>query len=98
MAEDKLPCSRCESMVPTRSDKDRSRSLAISFSTFQNASSRLTLVLWPATTTERLTTEDFIACPPARGSLCESRCLMVLPTNRFVSSVNGRAQHSLLLL
>ena len=38
-----------------------SRSLAISFSDFQKASSRLTLVLWPAITTERLTTKDFIA-------------------------------------
>ena len=27
---------------------------------FQNASSRLTLVLWPATTIERLTTGDFM--------------------------------------
>jgi hypothetical protein len=32
----------------------------MSFSTFQNASSRLTLVLWPATTVERLTIEDFM--------------------------------------
>src|SRR4029077_3165168 len=32
----------------------------ISFMPFQNASSRLTLVLWPATTIERLTTGDFM--------------------------------------
>src|SRR5262249_8114805 len=40
------------------------RSRTISFSPFQNASSRLTLVLWPATTTERLTIVDFIKIPP----------------------------------
>src|ERR1700730_12440637 len=33
---------------------------AISLSDFQNASSRLTLVLWPARTTDRFTTRDFI--------------------------------------
>src|SRR5262245_9922041 len=36
------------------------RSPPISFRLFQNASSRLTLVLWPATTTDRLVTRDFI--------------------------------------
>jgi len=36
------------------------RAIAMSFSPFQNASSRLTLVLWPAITIERLTTGDFI--------------------------------------
>src|SRR5438445_9243489 len=34
------------------------RSRAISFNPFQNASSRLTLVLWPPTTIERLKTRD----------------------------------------
>jgi hypothetical protein len=41
-------------------DKVVSRPMAIAFSSFQNASSRLMLVLWPATTTERLITVDFI--------------------------------------
>jgi hypothetical protein len=36
----------------------------ISFRPSQNASSRLTLVLWPATTIERLSTGDFIGAPP----------------------------------
>jgi hypothetical protein len=36
---------------------------AISFSEFQNASSRLTLVLWLARTTDRFTTRDFIYAP-----------------------------------
>jgi hypothetical protein len=36
---------------------------AISFSDFQNPSSRLTLVLWPATTADRFTTRDFICAP-----------------------------------
>src|SRR5262249_32737844 len=42
------------------SDKVRSRLAAISLSPVQNASSRLTLVLCPAITIERLTTGDFI--------------------------------------
>src|SRR6516162_1371363 len=47
-------------MVATMSDKVRSRLAAISFSPVQNASSKLTLVLCPAITIERLTTGDFI--------------------------------------
>src|SRR3954453_12243421 len=47
-------------MDETRSDRVTSRSSAISFRPFQNASSRLTLVLWPAITMERLITGDFI--------------------------------------
>src|ERR1700710_1709619 len=64
MADDKLPWRRSESIVETRSDKVTSRVPAISFKPFQKASSRLTLVLGPAMTIERLTTGDFIA-PPA---------------------------------
>src|SRR5262245_20963357 len=48
MADDRLPCRRSESIAVTRSDKVMFRPLAISFRLFQNASSRLTLVLWPA--------------------------------------------------
>src|SRR5262249_11232853 len=44
-----------------------SRSPAISFSPFQKASSRLTLVLCPAMTIERLTTGDFIDRLPLSG-------------------------------
>src|SRR5262249_48623012 len=47
-------------MLATRSDKVIPRSAAISLSPVQNASSRLTLVLWLAITIERLTTGDFI--------------------------------------
>src|SRR5262249_56635683 len=50
-------------MDATRSDRVTSLPFAISFSPFQNASSRLTLVLWPAITIERLTTGDFIDGP-----------------------------------
>src|SRR5262249_17263872 len=53
-------------MLATRSDKVDRRPSAISFSPFQNASSRLTLVLWPARTIERLMTGDFISHSPAR--------------------------------
>src|ERR1700693_1300738 len=59
-ADDRLPWTRAESMVATISDKVRARPAAISFSPYQKASSRLTLVLWPAITIERLTTGDFI--------------------------------------
>src|SRR6266513_2008212 len=67
MADDKLPCCRSESIAATSSDKVMLRALAISLSPFQNASSRLTLVLWPAITMERLTTGDFIARLPFRA-------------------------------
>src|SRR5665213_3231375 len=60
MAEDRLPWRRSVSMLATMSDRVISRPPAISFRPFQNASSRLTLVLCPAMTIERLTTGDFI--------------------------------------
>src|SRR5215468_3309781 len=66
MADDRLPCCRSESIVATRSDNVMSRPPAISLRTFQKGSSRLTLVLCPAMTMERLTTGDFIARPPLR--------------------------------
>src|SRR6202048_5200440 len=66
MADDRLPCLRSESIAATRSDMVMPRPLAISLSPFQNASSRLTLVLWPAMTMERLTTGDFILRLPCR--------------------------------
>jgi hypothetical protein len=56
MTDDRLPWFRAESIAATRSDKVMSRLLAISFSPCQNASSRLTLVLWPAMRMERLMT------------------------------------------
>src|SRR5665213_3877257 len=60
MAEDRLPWRRSVSMLATISERVISRLPAISFRPFQNASSRLTLVLCPAMTIERLTTGDFI--------------------------------------
>src|SRR5260221_1345686 len=60
MAAERLPCRRSVSIEATMSDSVNSRPLAISFRPYQNASSRLTLVLWPAMTIERLTTGDFI--------------------------------------
>src|SRR6266436_9588826 len=66
MADERLPCCRSESIAATRSDKVMSRPPAISLRPFQKASSRLTLVLCPAMTMERLTTGDFIARPPLR--------------------------------
>jgi hypothetical protein len=43
----------------------------MSFRPFQKASSRLTLVLWPAMTIERLTTGDFISFSPFDPMLVE---------------------------
>src|SRR5262249_57803021 len=67
MADDRLPGCRSVAIAATRSDKVMSRAVAISLSPFQNASSRLTLVLWLAMTMERLTTGDFIARLPFRS-------------------------------
>src|SRR3954447_15063508 len=60
MADDRLPWRRSVSIVATRSDSVRLRSPAICFRPCQKASSRLTLVLCPAITIDRLTTGDFI--------------------------------------
>jgi hypothetical protein len=85
-ADDKLPCPRPESMAATNSDNVRPRPIAISLSPLQNASSRLTLVLWPATTIERLATGDFITSselsvnsdsgdgPDRMASMLRARC------------------------
>src|SRR6185295_4950388 len=59
-------------MEATRSDKVMLRPAAMSFSPFQKASSRLTLVLCPAITIERLTTGDFIERPPFRSDALRS--------------------------
>src|SRR6266436_9134784 len=59
------------------SDKVKSRFAAISFNPVQNASSRLTLVLCPAMTIERLTTGDFI------GFSCLDTVLIYLAANLF---------------
>src|SRR5580692_12922820 len=58
MADDRLPWRRSVSIDATRSDRVTPRLTAMSLSPFQKASSRLTLVLWPAITIERLTTGD----------------------------------------
>src|SRR6202020_1623040 len=63
MADDKLPCWRLLSISPTSSDSVMFRNPEISFMPFQKASSRLTLVLWPATTIDRFTTGDFMMRP-----------------------------------
>src|SRR5882762_4662217 len=74
MADDRLPCCRSVSIVATSSDKVMSRPPAISLRPFQNASSRLTLVLWPAMTIERLTTGDFIGGLLFRSGDHQDRC------------------------
>src|SRR5215467_4691959 len=66
-------------MVATMSDSVKSRLAAISFNPVQNASSKLTLVLCPAITIERLTTGDFI------GFSCLNTVLVQLAAKlRFV--------------
>src|SRR5260370_14907615 len=77
MAEDRLACRRSWSIAATMSDKVKSRFAAISFNPVQNASSRLTLVLCPAMTIERLTTGDFI------GFSCLDTVLIPLAANLF---------------
>src|ERR1700728_1649569 len=95
MAEDRLPCWRSESIAATSSDKVIRRLTAISLSPLQNASSRLTLVLCPAMTMERLTTGDFIARLPFRsgagrdffGLFCRGTAPgLVLPLNAHAQS------------
>src|ERR1700674_322835 len=67
------------------SDKVKSRFAAISFSPVQNASSRLTLVLCPAMTIERLTTGDFI------GFSCLDTVLVELAVKLRPCSLGERA-------
>src|ERR1700730_556729 len=64
MADDRLPFCLSLLIVPASSDVVIFRWSAISLNAFQNVSSRLTLVLRPAITTERLMTDDFIARSP----------------------------------
>src|SRR5215831_15224359 len=81
MADERLPCRRSWSIAATMSDKVKSRLAAISFNPVQNASSKLTLVLCPAMTIERLTTGDFI------GFSCLDTVLIQLAANpRFCST------------
>ena len=60
IAEDRLPARRPLSIFVTTSDSVTCCVSAMSFRLLQKASSRLTLVLCPSMTTERLTTSDFI--------------------------------------
>src|SRR6516225_5792315 len=69
MADDRFACCRVVSIRATKPDKVKSCSIAISRNAVQNGSSRLTLVLWPEITTERLTIEDFITFPLAEACL-----------------------------
>src|SRR5262249_34461761 len=62
---------------------------AISFSPFQNASSRLTLVLWPAITIERLTTGDFIDGPLFRPGADRGRSRLSLTRGFNLANVLG---------
>jgi hypothetical protein len=62
MADDRL-ASRSPSIAPIIAARLMPRSPAISFKQFQNSSSMLTLVLWPATTIERFEPGD-TASPP----------------------------------
>src|SRR5262249_4950511 len=85
MADERLPCRRSWSMVATMSDSVKSRLAAISFSPVQNASSKLTLVLCPAITIERLTTGDFI------GFSCLDAVLIQLAANLVSFRLRQRA-------
>src|SRR5215470_9740974 len=94
MAEERFPCRRPPSMLATRSDNVMLRAPAISLRPLQNASSRLTLVLCPAMTIERLTTGDFIDRPPYRHDARRVRggpsLLAPLPAHAWPSSGHGQ--------
>src|SRR6516162_4657715 len=64
MADERFPCCRLESMLASKADTVECRYPAISLRAPQKASSRLTLVLCPARTTDRLTTRDFMLTNP----------------------------------
>src|ERR1700722_9143091 len=59
MADDRLAPPREASIIAARPLRDRPRSAARARSRRQNASSRETLVRWPAMTSERLRTRAF---------------------------------------
>src|SRR5579862_3512924 len=59
-ADERFACCRLASISLISSANVMPRSLASSFTLLQNGCSRLTLVLWPRTTIDRLTTGDFI--------------------------------------
>src|SRR5262249_29728602 len=63
IAEDRLPCSRVWSISPINSVSLAPWTCAIYLKSLQKASSRLTLVLRPLTTTERFTIKDVIGVP-----------------------------------
>src|ERR1700758_4998381 len=81
-------------MLATRSESVMLRAEAISLRPFQNASSRLTLVLCPAMTIERLTTGDFIDRPPFRAGAHRARGgpfrPAPLPAHAWPSGGHGR--------
>src|SRR5215475_1248428 len=81
MAEDRLPPLRSASIISISADTGNPRWRAISRRPLQNASSRLTLVLWRATATERLTIADLMACPPA-SSLAPANRSLLRPARR----------------
>src|SRR4029453_5581101 len=92
MADDRLSCCRSESIAATNSDKFFCRWTAISFRLAQNASSRLTLGLWPAIATERLTTGDFIEATPLRPGPARPTQRRGCPTDRGAEG-NRRGTH-----
>src|SRR6266478_1368828 len=67
MADDTLADCRSASILTSRLDKVSPRPLAISRKLFQNASSRLTLVLLLPSTTERFLFADCMARLPRRA-------------------------------
>src|SRR5215470_11801945 len=69
MAEDRLPAWCAPSIDAISAATLTFRDCAISLSAFQNASSRLTLVQWPAIRIERLITGDCIGGPQYPPSL-----------------------------
>src|SRR6202008_258474 len=69
IAEDRFPCWRLFSISLTKAESTVPRWAAISFMLVQKGSSRLTLVLWPHTTIERITTGDLIGILLSRADV-----------------------------
>jgi hypothetical protein len=91
MALERLDAVRCSSISAASSPRLTPLPSAISFRASQKPSSRLTLVLWPLTTIDRLSTSDFIECPriPKLTVLLVCTILVLSSTRRRASAIAG---------
>src|SRR4029077_19393925 len=88
IAEDRLFCSRVPAILVINSDSGAGLACAMFGRSTQKVSSRLTLVLCPLITMERLMTEDFIRAPQSPPYLSPAHSKL---SRVFRSSVVGRS-------